>query len=97
MTFLCREEAKATAASAALNRILQGAVKPIVGKSKKADLELGHKGPQVGIVLEDRHINSWSTHKEVAPREDTISGRDVLPEQGVIGVNIQKQLVPLVD
>ena len=51
----------------------------------------------VGIVLEDRHINSWSTHKEVAPREDTISGRDVLPEQGVIGVNIQKQHVPLVD
>jgi len=103
---LSKEEAKATAASAALSRILQGAVETIVGKSKKADLELGYKGPQVGItmnkhivgiVLEDRHINSWSTHKEVAPREDTISGRDVLPEQGVIGVNIQKQHVPLVD
>ena len=97
MTFLCREEAKATAASAALSRILQGAVKPIVGKSKKADLELGHKGPQVGRVLEDQHINSWSIHKEVASRGDTMSGRDVQTEQGVIGANIQKQHVPLVD
>ena len=63
MTSLYREEAKATAASAALSRILQGAVEPIVGKSKKADLELGHKGPQVGRVLEVQHINSWSIHK----------------------------------
>ena len=97
MTSLCREEAKATAASAALSRILQGAVKPIVGKSKKADLVLGHKGPQVGRVLEDLHINSWSTLKEVASRGDTISGRDLLPEQGVINANKQKQHVPLDD
>ena len=97
MTSLCREEAKATAASAALSRILQGAVKPIVGKSKKAGLELGHKGPQVERVLEDQHINSWSIHKEVAPRGDTMSGRDVQTEQGVIGVNIKKPHVPLVD
>ena len=97
MTPLCREEAKATAASAALSRILQGAVKPIVGKSKKVDLELGHKGPQVGRVLEDQHINSWSIHKEVVSRGDTMYGRVVQTEQGVIGVNIQKQHVPLVD
>ena len=98
MTSLYREEAKATAASAALSRILQGAVKPIVGKSKKAGLELVHKGPQVGRVLEDQHINSWSTHKEVASKGDTtMPGKDVLPEQGVIGGNIQKQHVPLVD
>ena len=97
MTSLCREEAKATAASAALNRILQGAVKPIVGKFKKAGLELGHKGPQVGRVLEDQYINSWSIHKEVASRGDTISGRDVQTEQVVIGANIQKQHVPLDD
>ena len=97
MTSLCREEAKATAASAALNRILQGAVKPIVGKSKKAGLELGHKGPQVGRVLEDQHIESWSIHKEVASRGDTMSGKDVLPEQGVISANKQKQHVPLDD
>merc|ERR1712013_41682 len=88
---LSKEEAKATAASAALSRILQGAVKPIVGKSKKADLELGHKGPQAGRVLEDQHINSWSIHKEVASRGDTMYGRVVQTEQGVIGVNIQKQ------
>ena len=97
MTFLCREEAKATAASAALSRILQGAVKPIVGKSKKADLELGHKGPQVGRVLEVQHINSWSIHKEVVSRGYTMYDRDVQTEQGVIGANIQKQHVPLVD
>ena len=97
MTFLCREEAKATAASAALSRILQGAVKPIVGKSKKADLELGHKGPQVGRVLEVQHINSWSIHKEVASRGDNMSGRDVETEQGIVDANIQKQHVPLVD
>ena len=97
MTPLCREEAKATAASAALNRILQGAVKPIVGKSKKAGLELGHKGPQVGRVLEDQYMNSWSIHKEVASRGDTMSGKDVKTEQGVIDANIQKQHVPLVD
>ena len=76
---------------------MQGAVKPIVGKSKKADLVLGHKGPQVGRVLEDLHINSWSTLKEVASRGDTISGRDLLPEQGVINANKQKQHVPLDD
>ena len=97
MTSLCREEAKATAASAALSRILQGAVKPIVGKSKKADLELGHKGPQVRRVLEDQHLNSWSIHKEVVSRGYTMYGRDVQTGQGVIGANIQKQHVPLVD
>ena len=97
MTSLRREEAKATAASAALSRILQGAAKPIVGKSKKVDLELGHKGPQVGRVLEDQHINSWSIHKEVASRGVTMSGRDVETEQGVMDANIQKQHVPLVD
>ena len=97
LTSLCREEAKATAASAALSRILQGAVKPIVVKSKKAGLELGHKGPQVERVLEDQHIESWSIHKEVASRGDTMSGKDVLPEQGVISANKQKQHVPLDD
>ena len=97
MTSLCREEAKATAASAALSRILQGAVKPIVNKSKKADLALGHKGPQVGRVLDDQHINSRSIHKEVASKGDTMSGRDVQTEQVVIGANTQKQHVPLVD
>ena len=76
---------------------MQGAVKPIVGKSKKADLELGHKGPQAGRVLEDQHNNSWSIHKEVASRGDTMSGKDVLLEQGVINANKQKQHVPLVD
>ena len=74
---------------------MQGAVKPIVGKSKKAGLELGHKGLQVGRVLEDPHIICWSTHKEVASREDTMFGKDVLPERGVIGANIQKQHAPL--
>ena len=76
---------------------MQGAVRPIVGKSQKADLELGHKSPQVGRVLEDQHINSWSIHKEVVSRGDTMYGRVVQTEQGVIGVNIQKQHVPLVD
>ena len=92
MTSLCREEAKATAASAALSRILQGAV-----ETKQADFELGHKSPQGGRVLEDLHINSWSTHKEVASRGDAMSGRDVQPEQGVIGANLKKQRGPLVD
>ena len=92
MTSLRREEAKATAASAALSRILQGAV-----ETKQADFELGHKSPQGGRVLEDLHINSWSTHKEVASRGDTVSGRDVQPEQGVIGANLKKQHCPLVD
>ena len=76
---------------------MQGAVKPIVSNSKKADLALGHKGPQFGRVLEDQHINSWSIHKEVASRVDTMFGRDVQTEQGVIGANIQKQHVPLDD
>ena len=76
---------------------MQGAVEPIVGKSKKADHELGHKGPQVGRVLEVQHINSWSIHKEVVSRGYTMYGRDVQTEQGVIGANIQKQHVPLVD
>ena len=97
LTPLRRKEAKATAASAALSRILQGAVKPIVGKSEKANLALGHKGLQVGRVLEDQHIESWSIHKEVASRGDTMSGKDVLPEQGVISANKQKQHVPLDD
>ena len=97
MTSLRREEAKATAASAALSRILQGVVAPIASKTKHADFELGHKSPQGGRVLEDLHINSWSTHKEVASRGDTVSGRDVQPEQGVIGANLKKQHCPLVD
>ena len=97
MTPLRREEAKATAASAALSRILQGAVEPIVSKTKQADIELGHKSPQGGRVLEDLHINSWSTYKEVASSGDTVSGRDVQPEQGVIGANLKKQHCPLVD
>ena len=97
MTPLCREEAKATAASAALNRILQGAVEPIVGKTKQADLELGHRSPQEGRVLEDLHLNSRSRHNEVALRGDTVSGRDVQPEQGVIGANLKKQHCALVD
>ena len=92
MTSLRREEAKATAASAALNRILQGAV-----ETKQAYFELGHKSPQGGRVLEDLHINSWSTHKEVASRGDTVSGRYVQPEQGVIGANLKKQHCQLVD
>ena len=92
MTSLCREEAKATAASAALSRILQGAV-----ETKQADFELVHKSPQGGRVLEDLHTNCWSTHKEVASRGDTVSGRYVQPEQGVIGANLKKQHCPLVD
>ena len=76
---------------------MQGAVKPIVGKSEKADLALLHKGLQVGRVLEDQHINSWSIHKEVASRGDTMSGRDVQTEQGVISANTQKRHVPLDD
>ena len=94
---LRREEAKATAVNAALSRILQGAVEPIVSKTKQDYFELGHKSPQGGRVLEDLHINSWSTHKEVASRGDTVSGRDVQPEQGVIGANLKKQHCPLVD
>ena len=97
MTPLRREEAKATAASAALSRILQGVVEPIASKAKQTDFELGHKSPQGGRVLEDLHINSWSTHKEVASRGDAMSGRDVQPEQGVIGANLKKQRGPLVD
>ena len=97
MTPLHREKAKATAASAALSRILQGAVKPIASKTKQADSEFGHTNPQGGRVLEDLHINSWSTHKEVASRGDAMSGRDVQPEQGVIGANLKKQRGPLVD
>ena len=97
LTPLRRKEAKATAASAALSRILQGAVEPIVGKTKQADLELGHRSPQEGRVLEDLHLNSWSKNKEVASRGDTDSGRDVQPEQGVIGANLKKQHCPLVD
>merc|ERR1712013_695894 len=54
-------------------------------------------GPQVGRVLEDQHINSWSIHKEVVSRGDTMSGSNVQTEQGVIGANIQKQHVPLDD
>ena len=96
LTPLRREEAKATAASVALSRILQGAVEPIVGKTKQADFELGHRSPQ-GRVLEDLHLNSWSRHNEVASRGDTVSGRDVQPEQGVIGANLKKQHCPLVD
>ena len=92
MTPLHREEAKATAASAALSRILQGAV-----ETKQEDFELGHKSPQGGRVLEDLHINSWSTHKEVASQGDAMSGRDVQPEQGVIGANLKKQRGSLVD
>ena len=72
-------------------------MKPIVGKTKHADFELGHKSPQGGRVLEDLHINSWSTLKEVASRGDAMSGRDVQPEQGVIGANLKKQHGPLVD
>ena len=71
---------------------MQGAV-----ETKQAYFELGHKSPQGGRVLEDLHINSWSTHKEVASRGDAMSGRDVQPEQGVIGANLKKQHGPLVD
>ena len=66
-------------------------------KTKHADFEFGHKSPQGGRVLEDLHINSWSTHKELASRGDAMSGRDVQPEQGVIGANLKKQHGPLVD
>ena len=97
LTPLRRKEAKATAASAALSRILQGAVEPILSKTKQADLELGHRSPQEGRVLEDLHLNSRSRHNEVALRGDTVSGRDVQPEQGVIGANLKKQHCPLVD
>ena len=76
---------------------MQGVVEPIASKTKHADFELGHKSPQGGRVLEDLHINSWSTYKEVASRGDTMSGRDVQTEQVVIGANIQKQHVPLDD
>ena len=92
MTSLRREDAKATAASAALCRILQGAF-----ETKQADFELGNKSPQGGRVLEDLHTNIWSTHKEVASRGDTVSGRDAQPEQGIIGANLKKQHCPFVD
>ena len=91
MTSLRREDAKATAASAALCRILQGAF-----ETKQADFELGNKSPQGGRVLEDLHTNIWSTHKEVASRGDTVSGRDAQPEQGIIGANLKKQYCPFV-
>merc|ERR1719228_1008323 len=51
---LTKEDAKATAASAALCRILQGAF-----ETKQADFELGNKSPQGGRVLEYLHINRW--------------------------------------
>ena len=97
MTPLRREEAKATAASAALSRILQGVVEPIASKTKQADFELGHKSTQGWRILEDLHINSWSTHKEVASRGDAMSGRDVQPEHGIIGANIKMRHEPFVD
>ena len=95
---LHREEAKATAASAALSRILQGSVKPIVGMSKRIedDLELGHCGPQAGSVLVNLHKNSWNKDEEAA-LGDAVYGKDVQPEQWVIGANMKKQHGPLVD
>ena len=98
MISLLREEAKVTAASAALSRILQGSVKPIVGMSKRieGDLELGHCGPQAGSDLVDLHTNRCNKDEEAASG-DAVYGKDMQPEQWVVGANLKEQHGPLAD
>ena len=67
-----------------------------MSKRIEADLEFGDFGPQAGSFLVDLHKNSWDKDEEAA-LGDPVYGKDVQPEQWVVGANIKKQHAPLVD